>query len=130
MSDKEQEKLKLFGFFHFFNNLSEFLQSVKYIIAWNNVATGKYIILHDQISTKDGRLLGKKGEITYVFTSVFSDKETYEGVLKEGIINKENFISSKNISRDEFDDKNNLKKGVTLLTFKELMNYIRENDLK
>ncbi len=33
MSDKEQEKLKLFGFFHFFNNLSEFLQSVKYIIA-------------------------------------------------------------------------------------------------
>ena len=130
MSDTDQEKLKLFGFFHFFNNLSEFLQAVKFIISRNNVATGKYVILNDQISTKDGKLLGKKGELTYIFTSVFSDNETYESILEEGIIAKDNFISSKRISRDEFDDKNNLKKGVTLLSYKDLMNYIREHNLK
>ena len=122
--------MELYGFFHLFNNLSEFLQAVKFIISRNNVATGKYVILNDQISTKDGKLLGKKGEITYIFTSVFSDKETYETILEEGIIAKDNFISSKIISRDEFDDKNNLKKGVTLLSYKDLMNYIREHNLK
>lgn len=90
----------------------------------------KFIILQDQISTKNGKLLGKRGEISYIFTSVFSDKETYDRVLEEGILNKENFISSKEISKDEFDEKNNLKKGVTLLNYKDLMDYIRENDLK
>ena len=130
MSDSESEKLKLFGFFHFFYTLPEFLQAVKFTIASYDVATGKYIILKDQISTKDGLLLGKKKGITFCFTSVFSDKETYERILKEGVIDKDNFISSKDISRDEFDEKNNLKKGITLLSYKDLMNYIRENDLK
>ena len=121
----------LFGFFHFFNDLTAYLNTIKLInILDFSIGMGKFIILQNQISTRDGKFLGKKGEITYAFTSVFSDKETYEGILEEGIINKENFISSKDISRDEFDEKNNFKKGITLLSYKDLMNYIRENDLE
>ena len=121
----------LFGFFHLFQDYSEIIRVIDYILTNDFfIGMGKYIILQDQISTKNGKLLGKKGENSFAFTSVFSDKDTYEKILEDGIIDTENFISTKDISRDEFDERNNLKKATTLTSYKEFVDYIEKHNLK
>ncbi len=121
----------LFGYFHLFQDYSEIIRVIDYILTNKFfIGMGKYIILHDQISTKDGKLLGRKEKNSFAFTSVFSDKATYEQILEDGIIDKENFINTKDISREEFDDRNNLKKATTLTSYKEFIDYVEKHNLK
>lgn len=124
-----RKRMDLIGFLHIFNNISEYIQAIKYTISSYDVAIGKYIIFHDQISTKNGKLLGKKGENNYAFISMFSSRAKYEKTLKEGIIKQENYNDIDEIAENEFDEFDNLRKGITLLSYKELMNYLGENNL-
>lgn len=121
--------LDLYGYFHFFYDLQKFMEVVKLTLS-NNIAIGKYIVVHDQISTKDGKVLGKKGEISYAFTSVFSDKTIFNKILEDGIIKKENCINLDDVNDNEFDDLDNLKNAKTLNSLREFMEYIKKEDLK
>ena len=120
----------LIAFFHIFNTLTEYIQAIKFTISSYDVAIGKYVIFHDQISTKNGRLLGKKGEKSYAFISMFSERASHDKILEEGVIKKENYIDIEEIAENEFDEFDNLRKGVTLLSYKELMDHLGENNLK
>lgn len=120
--------LGIYGFFHFFEDLKEFLK-VDQALTFNDIAVGKYIILHDQISTKDGRVFGKKGENSYAFTSVFSDKSKFDKVLEEGIIAKENCIELDGVNNNEFDENDNIKKATTFDGYGEFIDYIYEQGL-
>jgi hypothetical protein len=121
--------LDLYGYFHFFDDLNEFIEIIKATLG-NNIAIGKYIILHDQVITKKGVVLGKKGKISYAFTSVFSDKRKFEKVLVDGIIKQDNCIDLDAVREDEFDEYDNLKNAKTLTSLREFMQSVKEHNLK
>lgn len=124
--------LGIYGYFHFFDDLKGFLDAIHKILGDDDnfdIAIGKYIVLHDQISTRNGKVFGKKGEDTYAFTSVYSEQGNFDKIIEEGTIVKENCINSMDIDRREFDEINNLKKATTLLGYGEFMDYIKKHKL-
>ncbi len=121
--------MEIFGFFHFFETVEAFVEAENALID-NDIATGKYIILKGQISTKDGTMIGKKDGIMFMFTSIFRDEKKYNQLIKDGKINGENQIPTNKINRDEFDEYNNLKKAITFDDYKEFIAYTKENTLK
>ncbi|MBD3194117.1 MAG: hypothetical protein GF317_03620 [Candidatus Lokiarchaeota archaeon] len=106
---------ELYGYFHFFYNLDNYIDTIQSIaMNYFGIGIGKFIILNDQILTNNGTVKGEKGKLIYVFTSIFSDKKKFEKVLEDGIITKENCIELDAVRDDEFDQKGNLKKAKTL----------------
>jgi hypothetical protein len=122
--------LGIYGYFHFFEDIKEFIKVFHYIAKSDYfISFGKYIILHDQISTKDGRVFGKKSRDTYAFTSVYSEQVVFDKIIKEGIIAKENCINSMDIIRNQFDQYNNIKNATTFDDYGEFIDYIYEQGL-
>lgn len=119
------------AFYHYFEDFAEYLRVIDYIpMLYFGVGIGKFIILHDQISTKDGNVLGKKQRDSYLFISIFRDESKIREICEDSIIKEDNFIKLKTISDDEFDELRNLKKATTLTSYKEFMEYVEKHNLK
>lgn len=122
--------MELIAFFHYFDNFKEFIEIIDSIaLNYFGIAMGKFIILKDQISMKDGRTLGKKGEKSYILSTMYSDENKLKNFLKDGVIKEENFINIEDINDNEFDEFDNLKKADTLIDYGELLDYIKKNKL-
>jgi hypothetical protein len=124
---------RIFGsdaFFHYFEDFSEYIRVINYIPMHHfGVGIGKFIILHDQISTKTGKTIGKKQENTYLFISIFMDESKIREISEDGIIKEDNFINLDDIGDEEFDEYDNLKKATTLMSYKEFMDYVEKHNL-
>ena len=130
-SDKREDiDLEIYGYFHFFNDLPEFLKVEDLLVDYEDIAIGKYIVLNDQITTKDGRIFGKKQEESYALTSMYSDQEEFEQILADGVLKRENCIGLNDVSEDEFDEFDNIKKATTLDSYREFMDYIKKKELE
>lgn len=122
--------MELIAFFHYFDDFKEFIKVIDNIaLNYFGIAMGKFIILKDQISMKDGRTLGKKGEKSYILSTMYSDENKFKTFLKDGVIKEENFINIEDINDNEFDEFDNLKKADTLYDYGELLEYIEKNKL-
>ncbi|MFW9987342.1 MAG: hypothetical protein ACFFC3_01680 [Candidatus Odinarchaeota archaeon] len=122
---------ELYGYFHYFNDLNNFINTIQSIaMNYFGIGIGKFIILNDQILTNNGTVIGEKGKLIYLFTSIFSDRKKFEKVLEDGIIKKQNCIELDALKDDEFDQKDNLKKAKTFNSLKEFMKYVKEHNLK
>ena len=73
--------------------------------------------------------MGKKGEISYAFTSLCSERLYYDELLDDGIL-VDNIIKGKEINDDEFDELHNLKNAETILNYKDLLKCFEKNNLK
>jgi len=126
-----KKNLGSISFYHYFEDFSEFLRVIDYIlINYFGVGIGKFIILHNQISTKTGKTIGKKQEDSYLFITIFRNESKIKEICENGIIKEDNFIKLKTISDNEFDEIRNLKKATTLTNYKEFMNYVERHNLK
>jgi hypothetical protein len=126
-----KKKLGSISFYHYFEDFSEYLEVINKIpVHYFGVGIGKFIILHDQISTKTGKVIGKKQEDTYLFISIFRDESKIEEMVEDGIIRENNFFKFKTINDDEFDELRNLKKATTLMNYKEFMDYVEKHNLE
>lgn len=119
------------AFFHYFNDFSKYLRVIESILKnYFGVGIGKFIFLHDQITTKTGKTIGKKQEDTYLFITIFRDESKIKEILEDDIIERDNFIDLDDIGDEEFDEYDNLKKATTFPSYKELLDYIKKHNLK
>jgi hypothetical protein len=117
------------GYFHFFNEVKECLKAVDSLGSYDDIEINKYIILHNIVATKDGRVFGKRGKDTFAFTTMFSEESAFEKVLEEGIIAKENCIKLEDFSYNGFDRNGYFRRSTTLTNYKKFIEYIKKQGL-
>jgi hypothetical protein len=126
-----ERNMVFIGFFHYFEDFSEYIKLIDYIlINCSKITLGKFVILHNQISTKSGKIIGKKQEDSYIFSTIYNKEKDVEKFRNEGIINQDNFFKFKDIEDKEFGKFRNLKKATILGDYGELIEYAKKHNLE
>ena len=89
------------GWIHFIDSKESYEELWKTIIKYRELYIGRYIIIDGYLTTKDGRVFGREGEILAGIITITLKEGVMENMIREGIIDTERTVLIKDLSPED-----------------------------